>query len=248
MFYHISSQKGLTELEPRVSTHGKPWVYALTNFAVGLIFAGRDDLGNKADDKFTKYGVTKDNIPEVFELYQGCLNEILKNKDCYIYELEDSGFLPNQTSWAPEWVSPNKTKVIGVQHITDILAEIKKLEAEGKFVIHYYKNTDEYNEFVRNRIEPIIENSCESGWINISLVKHYEDVVKEVVNGNLEKNFRRGFENLTNNQLQEVFHKLDNDENQGRFVRKELLYFYPEQTVDWINKKYGSVNKKQMER
>ena len=244
MFYHISSQKGLTELEPRVSTHGKPWVYALKNPAIGLIFAGRDDLGNKADDKFTKYGVTKDNIPEVFELYQGCLDEILKNKDCYIYKLEDSGFLPNQTSWSPEWVSPNKTKVIGVQYIADILKEIKKLEAERKFVIHYYENTDEYNEFVKDIIQDLVKRYCDSGWINIALVRHYEDVIKMAVNNSIENNFRKGYENLSNEQLQEVFRRLDNDENQGRFVRKELLYFYPEETVQWINKKYQSTNKK----
>ena len=44
MFYHISREKGLTELEPRVSTHKEAWVYALTDPAIGLIFAGRDNF------------------------------------------------------------------------------------------------------------------------------------------------------------------------------------------------------------
>ena len=81
MFYHISSKKGLTELEPRVSTHGKAWVYALTDPVIGLVFAGRDNLGNKEDDSFIQLGTTKDNIPYIYELYNGCLDEIFKNKN-----------------------------------------------------------------------------------------------------------------------------------------------------------------------
>ena len=235
MFYHISATKGLTELEPRVSTHGKSWVYALTDASIGLIFAGRDNIGNKADDMFTKYGVTPENIPEVFELYSGCLDEILKNKDCYIYELEDSGFMQNQTSWHPEWVSPKKTKVVGVKYISDILSEINRLEKEGKFVIHYYENTPSYNQFVESRIKPILSKN---DWINVSLIKHYPQIVKKYVNENIENNYRKDYDNLTKQELKEVFEKLDKDNNKGLYVRKELLYLYPKETIEWINKKY----------
>ncbi len=248
MFYHISSKKGLTELEPRVSTHGQPWVYALTNPTIGLIFAGRDDLGNKADDSFTSFRVNKDNIPEVFELYSGCLDEILKNKDAYIYKLEDSGFMTNQTSWAPEWVSPNKTKVVDSKYIPDLLAEIKQAQQDGKFIIHYYEDTESYNKLVEEKITNYLQNCCESGWINISLIKHYENIVKKFVKENLDRNYRKTYENLSCEQLNNVFDDLDKDENNGRFVRKEMLYLYPKETINWINKKYDAIHNVLIER
>ena len=238
MFYHISSTKGITYLEPRVSTHKKSWVYALTNPNIGLIFAGRDDLGNKADDSFTKFGVTEDNIPEVFELFEGCLDNILNNKDCYIYILEDSGFKRNQTSWAPEWVSEHKTKVIDSIYIPDILEEIKELNRQGKYVIHYYENTESYNNFVRERIMQYLDNTSQEGWINISLIHNYEEIVKDFVKENINNNYRKDFENLTSRQLQQIFYNLDNDNYCGRFIRKELFYLYPKESIDWINKKY----------
>lgn len=242
MFYHVSSKKGLTEIEPKVSTHGKPWVYALTDPTIGLVFAGRDDLGFKADDKYRRYGI-KNDTPEIYEFYCGCLDEIFKNKDCYVYELEDSGFIKNQTSWSPEWVSPNKTKVIGFRYIADILSEIKKLESEGRFIIHYYEDTPSYNKFVEERINEILNNYCKSGWINISLIRHYEKIVKKFVNENIDYNYEAGFENLSNEKLQNIFQKLDNNKNHGAYVRKELFYFYPNETIDWINKKYQKPQK-----
>ncbi len=241
MFYHISSTKGLTELEPRVSTHGKSWVYALTDFSIGLVFAGRDYLGNKADDKFTKFGVTQDDIPEIFEYYSGCLDEILKNKDAYIYELEDSGFLANQTSWRVEWVSPNKTKVIGEKYVPDILAEIKKLEKEGKFIIHYYENTPSYNEFVRERIENLLDTYYTHCSLNVALIKHYEGIVKDWVAKNIDENYQKNYKNLNSEQIQKVFNDLDNGEHHGKLVPTEMFYNYPQETVDWINKKYEAV-------
>lgn len=243
MFYHISREKGLTELEPRVSTHKEAWVYALTDPAIGLIFAGRDNFGYKADDSFTCFGTTKDNIPEVYELYEGCLEEILKNKDAYIYELEDSGFMENKTSWSPEWVSPNKTKIVGFKYIKDLLTEIKKLEKNGKYIIHYYKNTASYNSFVEGRILKYLSQCCKSGWLNISLIKHYKDIVKKFIDATIKDNFMDGFENLSHEQLQEFFNKLHAAKDNGIYVRKELLYFYPNEIIDWINKRYESVNK-----
>lgn len=170
MFYHISMRQGLKELEPRVSTHGEAWVYALKDPKIGIVFAGRDDLGNKADDYFTQYGVNDKGIPEIFELFDGCFGEIFKGKDCYVYELEDSGFKENQTTWSPEWVSTNKTKIIGCRHVKDILKEIEGLEEKGEFIIHRYQNTKEYKQFTETRMKQVL-NRNKSGWINITAIR-----------------------------------------------------------------------------
>lgn len=52
-----------------------------------------------------------------------------------------------------------------------------------------------------------------------------------------------GFENLSHEQLQKFLNKLHAAKDNGIYVRKELLYFYPNEIIDWINKKYESVNK-----
>ena len=73
-------------------------------------------------------------------------------KDTNKISLVLCGFMENKTSWSPEWVSPNKTKIVGFKYIKDLLTEIKNLEKNGKYIIHYYKNTASYNSFVEGRI------------------------------------------------------------------------------------------------
>lgn len=84
---------------------------------------------------------------------------------------------------------------------------------------------------------------CKSGWLNISLIWHYKDIVKKFIDATIKDNFMDGFENLSHEQLQEIFNKLHAAKDNGIYVRKELLYFYPNEIIDWINKKYESVNK-----
>ena len=38
MLYHVSSTQNIKVLEPRVSTHGKAYVYAIENLVTGLLF------------------------------------------------------------------------------------------------------------------------------------------------------------------------------------------------------------------
>ena len=244
MFYHISQQKGLTELEPRVSTHKKAWVYALKDPKVGLVFAGRDNLGNKADDCFTQYGINSGGIPEIFELYDGCFNDIFKGKDCYIYELEDSGFKDNQTSWAPEWVSTKKTNIVGCRYIKDILEEIENLEKSGKFIIHRFQHTKNYQEFVEKRIRHVLYRN-KSGWINIATIKHFYNIVQEYANETINENFQKGFENFSKIELKEAFEKFDSEYN-GCFIRKEMVYLYPKEVKNWVDKKYENQYRKSL--
>lgn len=239
MFYHISAKKGLKKLEPKISTHKQAWVYALKNPTLGLVFAGRDNLGVKADDRFTKYGITQNQIPEIFELYEGCLNEIFKNKDCYIYKLEDSGFLSDKTTWSPEWVSPNETKINDAVYIPDILSEIKKLEAKNQFIIHYYKNTKQYNTMVKQRIETILTNYDNYHSIPICLIKNYPEIVKDYISKKTNENFNKDVQNFSFEKLQEIYKTCENNKNNSEiFIPKEIYFYYPEKTCYWINQIY----------
>ena len=43
MLYHISKTAGLKKLKPQVSTHKKPYVYAIENVVTGLLFGAPHD-------------------------------------------------------------------------------------------------------------------------------------------------------------------------------------------------------------
>ena len=43
MLFHVSSTPDIKVLEPRVSTHGKAYVYAIENLVTGLLFGAKKD-------------------------------------------------------------------------------------------------------------------------------------------------------------------------------------------------------------
>src|SRR5574344_1520591 len=103
MYYHVSKVQNLKELEPRVGTHGKAWVYATKIPSIGLVFGAQ-----MSDFDF----ITQTNekgLLELYECYPNSFDEIYTNKSCSLYELEDSGFKGGQTQWTPEFVSENIT-------------------------------------------------------------------------------------------------------------------------------------------
>ena len=61
--YHVSPVSGLTLLEPRVSTHGKAFVYAIENPVTALLF------GVHQDDFDFCISTDAAGCPELFECY-----------------------------------------------------------------------------------------------------------------------------------------------------------------------------------
>lgn len=43
MLYHVSQTAGLSVLKPHLSSHGKPYVYAIENLVTGLLFGVKQD-------------------------------------------------------------------------------------------------------------------------------------------------------------------------------------------------------------
>ena len=109
MFYHISREKRLTELEPRVSTHKEAWVYALTEPAIGLIFAGRD---------YTTY---QDDVVPVYAVYE-------KYKDTVDIPIQDE-IVDEATGTVIQEAIVEKTNVnrVKISYITkDIILDVNK--------------------------------------------------------------------------------------------------------------------------
>lgn len=80
MLYHVSDTGGIKVLEPKVSSHGKAYVYAIENLVTGLLFGARwDDFDFILD--------TNDSgISEVYECYPDAFERIYSGRSCYVYE------------------------------------------------------------------------------------------------------------------------------------------------------------------
>lgn len=137
MLYHASKTAGLKELTPRVSTHGKAFVYALKNRALALIFgAAHDDLDFIIGER--------PKGAEIWECYPHAFDLKFEGAACSLYELSEDSFQPHQTPWPPEWVSPQAVKVVSERPVVNLKEELQALEAGGDLVIHRYSQDPAY--------------------------------------------------------------------------------------------------------
>ncbi|ABX42419.1 hypothetical protein [Lachnoclostridium phytofermentans] len=146
MLYHVSNISGLKSIEPRSSTHGKPYVYAADNFVISLLF------GVRQDDFDFIIDLNNDGVPEIYECYEDALVLHYKEKQCSVYRLKDSGFLKGQTSWDAELVSEHTTYVESETVIKDLYPRLMEEEADDNLIIHRYENTIEYKHLVSMHI------------------------------------------------------------------------------------------------
>ncbi len=73
MLYHASKEKGLTILEPRVSTHGIAYVYAINNRITAACFGAlKDDFDLLMDEI--------NGIPHLYECYPHAIEAIYSGK------------------------------------------------------------------------------------------------------------------------------------------------------------------------
>lgn len=136
--YHGSSSEGLTKLEPFVSKHGKPYVYATRDYSALLHFAakgyGMFD-GWVEDDEY--------GIPTYYEARYNSFSQRYSGKKSYCYILPADTFR-SDVGDDYELVSEVAVDVIGVKVIEDVGEEFQKLIDEGKFKLVKY-NTSEKN-------------------------------------------------------------------------------------------------------
>lgn len=146
MLYHVSNISGLKCIEPRISTHGKAYVYATENLVTSLLF------GVHQDDFDFIIDTDKDGTPEIYECYENALNIHYNEMQCSIYQLEDSGFLKGQTSWESELVSEQTTSVEKEIIINNLYQRLLAEESNGNLIIHRYEKSLEYKHLISTHI------------------------------------------------------------------------------------------------
>ena len=146
MLYHVSPVAGLKILQPRVSTHGKAYVYAVENMVAGLLFGVRHD-----DFDFIISNNEK-GTPILYECYPDALKSVYQGKNCSVYYINDDGFQRNKTSWDVELVCENEVQVIDERIIDDLYNRLLDEEKHGNLIIHRYEYCPEYRKRISNQI------------------------------------------------------------------------------------------------
>lgn len=133
LVYHASPHGGLTELEPRVSTHGRSYVYATKSRALALVFSQKHDdyiFHAGYDDETDELSLTE-RIP-------GALETVFRGGRGFLYALDAARFQSGKTPWAPELVSESAEPVINCEEIGDCLAALLSCEARGELIVYRY--------------------------------------------------------------------------------------------------------------
>lgn len=145
MLYHVSSTSGIKTLEPRVSSHGKAYVYAINNLVTALLFGARHD-----DFDFLITEETGKTV--VYECYPNAFEKVYMGKSCSVYELGEDGFLKGMTSWEPELVCEKPVTVQREVFISDLYLRLVEEEKMGNLVINRYSDTMEYKKLISEHI------------------------------------------------------------------------------------------------
>lgn len=146
--YHVSDTSGLRVLQPRVSTHKKPYVYAIDNLVTGLLF------GVRKDDFDFLITTDQEDRPVVYECYPDAFRQKYEGRSCSIYELSEEGFVRGATSWTPELVSERETPVLQETVVPDLYSRLLEEEKQGNLVLQRYQDTSEYKKMI---VIPIVD-------------------------------------------------------------------------------------------
>lgn len=173
MLYHISKTAGLKMLEPRISTHGKPYVYAVENLVTGLLFgAPHDDFD---------FLIRQENgTAVVMECYPGAFQSVFQGKACWIYEVSEDSFLRGMTTWSPELVSEKEVAVDREIPVIDLYARLLQEEKDGNLVIRRFEDTKAYKQAVS---EHIVDRLIRFDMVyadSEKLQKHYGPLIREL--------------------------------------------------------------------
>ena len=146
MLYHVSATPDIKVLEPRVSTHGKAYVYAIENLVTGLLFGARHD-----DFDFC-ISTDETGTPTCYECYPGAFDKIFQGKSCTIYEVLEEGFMHGKTSWSVELVCETEVPVQKSSFIPDLSIHLLEEQKKGNLNIHYFQINTEYKQFISKHI------------------------------------------------------------------------------------------------
>lgn len=146
MLYHASCVSGLKRLEPHVSTHQIPYVYAIRSKLAAMLF------GAPKDD-FDLLISVEGSRPVLYECYPEALKKVYSGKKCSIYTVSESGFLTGRTGWEEELVCPTSVDVVREDVVEDIYTQLMCAAEKEQCIIHSFTPAEHYLSFLREELQ-----------------------------------------------------------------------------------------------
>lgn len=127
--YHCSPVQGLTRIVPRVSTHGRIWVYATGDIVTSSVFLGR------AGGDFTCGTGSVNGVPYVLERFDGAIDYRYGGVRGSLYTLPGASFVAGRTTWGSDLVSEEAVVPISEMRVEDAKEHLLRLAAEGRLTV-----------------------------------------------------------------------------------------------------------------
>lgn len=144
--YHVSGTPGIKVLQPRISSHGKAYVYAVEDLVTGLLF------GTRKDDFDFQINTDDTGKTHVYECYPGGLRKIYGGKSCSVYELSAESFQRGRTNWTAELVSEQEAAVRRETTVPDLYQRLTEEEEAGNLFLHRYSDSPEYKRRIAGHV------------------------------------------------------------------------------------------------
>ena len=149
--YHVSHVADLKILKPRVSTHGKSYVYATKNLTVALLFGSEKAMGD-LDGIYG--GGTERCKPFFYEAFPGAFKRRFEDTSCYIYEVDPTDFEEGKTSYSAEVVSEKPVKVLNCTKVDNLYEKLLELSKQGEIDLRFYDKDDpKYVEMIEQHLK-----------------------------------------------------------------------------------------------
>lgn len=148
-YFHASQTPGLTMLEPRVSNHGKPLIYASCKRENVLVYlsnavekhcreVGFDHPGPWR--KWASYGF-QNGLLVLEEYWPDATRETYAGVGGYIYTVEGN-FTP-QADIPHAFTSPEPARVVACEPVKDAYQALLQAQKEGKILLTHYADNSE---------------------------------------------------------------------------------------------------------
>ncbi len=137
-------------LEPRLSEHGKPYVYLAADPALAMLYT--------VHCGFFPYGFTAGKTVTYEEYYPDGLRDVYGGKRGFLYRCEGLKALENPTGIPGVFVSERPAEVTLEAEAPDVFQWLLQQERQGSFVLHRYRDQSQaklklFRQQIRKEIE-----------------------------------------------------------------------------------------------
>lgn len=153
--YHGSNIAGLTELEPSLSEHGKPYIYFADNPLLALLYAVKPV---SKPFSFYPYGFGADGRIVYSEYFEDAFKILYGGQKGYLYECDSIENTEQPTQIKGVYTCTKMVKVNRMTEINDLYEYYIEQEKSGLFKIKHFKDVSESEmNFVLNDMKNTVE-------------------------------------------------------------------------------------------